>query len=348
VIEIIDKFGRSRRGSRRSLTYEEAYAAAELIISGRASPVQIGAFLMAERIKMETADEIGAFVDVMLKHSYKQKFPVSIDCTGGAYGRTHSFMATFPTAFVLASCGLPVTLHGNLKPRFRKAVTIIDLLQLLGVPIEQPSITNSLIQAGLETGVMIVPIEEWSPAIKKLRPIREEFGLHSILDIAEQYLRPTSAPYMATGVESEAAFERTVQIMKQIGIQRGIIAQGMDGSEDISVGCRTRTMIYNGGFPELFIVDPDMYGLGVSMPEKEWSAGEQLTASLSVLRNSADPELRNTVALNAAVRLWMANMVDSIEDGIRVALVSLEQGAARRKYETWISAAGRTIREDVG
>ena len=348
MIEIIDKFGRSRRGSRRSLTYEEAYAAAELIISGRASPVQIGAFLMAERIKMETADEIGAFVDVMLKHSYKQKFPVSIDCTGGAYGRTHSFMATFPTAFVLASCGLPVTLHGNLKPRFRKAVTIIDLLQLLGVPIEQPSITNSLIQAGLETGVMIVPIEEWSPAIKKLRPIREEFGLHSILDIAEQYLRPTSAPYMATGVESEAAFERTVQIMKQIGIQRGIIAQGMDGSEDISVGCRTRTMIYNGGFPELFIVDPDMYGLGVSMPEKEWSAGEQLTASLSVLRNSADPELRNTVALNAAVRLWMANMVDSIEDGIRVALVSLEQGAARRKYETWISAAGRTIREDVG
>lgn len=348
MIEIIDKFGRSRRGPRRSLTYEEAYEAAELIVSGRASPVQIGAFLMAERIKMETADEIGAFVDVMLMHSYKQKFPVSIDCTGGVYGRTHSFMATFPTAFVLASCGLPVTLHGNLKPRYRKAVTVIDLLQLLGVPIEQPSISNTLIQAGLESGVMIVPIEEWSPAIKRLRPIREEFGLHSILDIAEQYLRPTSAPYMATGVESEAAFERTVQIMKRIGVQRGIIVQGMDGSEDIGVGSRTRTIIFDGGFPELFIVDPEMYGLGGSVPEKEWSPAEQLSASLSVLRNSAEPELRNTVALNAAVRLWMTNMVDSIEDGIRVALVSLEQGAARRKYETWIATASRTFREDVG
>jgi len=84
------------------------------------------------------------------------------------------------------------------------------------------------------------------------------------------------------------------------------------------------------------------------VPEKEWSPAEQLSASLSVLRNSAEPELRNTVALNAAVRLWMTNMVDSIEDGIRVALVSLEQGAARRKYETWIAAASRTFREDVG
>jgi len=348
VIEIIDKFGRSRRGPRRSLTYEEAYQAAELIISGRASPVQIGAFLMAERIKIESADEIGAFVDVMLKYAYKQKFPVSIDCTGSVSGRTHSFMATFPTAFVLASCGLPVTLHGHMKSRYRGAVTMIDLLQLLGVPIEQPSITNTLIQAGLESGVMIVPIEEWSPALKRLRPIREEFGLYTILDIAEQYLRPTSAPYMATGVESESSFERTVQIMKRIGVQRGIIVQGMDGSEDIGVSCRTRTILFDGGFPELFIVDPDMYGLGATMPEKEWSASDQLAASLSVLRNNAEPELRNAVALNAAVRLWMANMVDSIEDGIRVALVSLEQGAARRKYETWIAAAGRTIREDVG
>lgn len=112
MINILKEVARGKRGA-RDLSYDEAYYAAESILGQTASPVQIGAFLIAERIKLESIEELEAFVTVCRKVAHREPVQQGLDCAGPYDGRTNSFVATFPTAFLLSAAGVPVTLHGS-------------------------------------------------------------------------------------------------------------------------------------------------------------------------------------------------------------------------------------------
>lgn len=330
--ELLKEVARGKKGA-KNLSYEQALQGAKMILSGEATPAQTAAFFVAERIKMETADELLAFVEALREYSLKHSIPGSVDCAGPYDGRKKSFFANFPAAFVAAACDVPVTLHGgdSLPPKW--GITLSDILHTLSIQAQGHK--QAFIEASRETGVLYVHAETWNDSLARLRPLREELGFRTMLNTVEKLLRYSDAPYMAAGVFHGTVFEKVADMMTRLGVERGIVVQGMEGSEDVPVHQRTRTLLVNKGTHELFIVDPEALGLQAEMPELEWSPKTHTDIALDVLRNEASLPFLNLVLLNSAIRLWIANKVPSIEIGIEAARVALTEGHALEKFEAW-------------
>lgn len=336
MLELLKEVGRGKRGA-KDLTYEQARQAAEMIRTHKATPAQIGAFFMAERIKTESLDEILAFTD-----SYRQAitpFPIpgSLDCAGPYDGRRTSFYATLPTAFVLAACGLPVALHSSpsLPPKWGIALT--DLMQELGVPLHADT-RDIYTKAATASGFLFVSTESWHPDLQAIRPLRLEIGVRTVLNTVEKLLRFSDAPYMAIGVYHGTVFEKVAQLLVKQGIEKGIVVQGMEGSEDVSVQKPTRTLLIHGDSYESLLIDPAAFGLKADLPEMEWTPRLQLDTALAVLKGEAALPYRNMVLLNSALRLWVTGSCSTIEEGLKRAEQTLEQGLAWKQLQLWLHA----------
>ncbi|MED0670708.1 anthranilate phosphoribosyltransferase [Aneurinibacillus aneurinilyticus] len=332
--ELLKEVARGKKGA-KNLSYEQSLQGAKMILSGEATPAQTAAFFVAERIKMETADELLAFVEALREHSLKHAVPQSIDCAGPYDGRKKSFFANFPAAFVTAACGVPVTLHSGdpLPPKW--GITLSDILNALS--IQARGHEQAFVEASHESGVLYVHAETWNDGLARLRPLREELGFRTMLNTVEKLLRYSDAPYMAAGVFHGTVFEKMAEMMTRLGVARGIVVQGMEGSEDVPVHQRTRTLLVSKDSHELFIIDPEALGLQTETPELEWSPRSQAAIALDVLKNEAPLPFFNLVLLNSAIRLWVAEKVPSIEAGIKAAKASLTEGHALEKFEAWRS-----------
>ncbi|MDF2671118.1 MAG: anthranilate phosphoribosyltransferase [Paenibacillus sp.] len=336
MITLIKEVGRGKRGA-RDLSYEEASHAAESILNGTATPVQIGAFLVAERIKMESPDELLAFIDSLRKHRITHPIEGSLDCAGPYDGRTRSFHSSLPTAFVLAACGLPTVLHASpsLPPKW--GITLIDVLAALNIDAQQLPRTN-WIKSAERSGVLFVPTEVWCPPLAVLRDIRQQLGLRTVYNTAEKLLRFGESPNMAVGVFHGTVFEKVTKLLMDLGVSKGIVSQGSEGSEDLPVDKRTRSYIIRDGSSELFIVDPDTYELMVENPVLDWTAHLQATIAMAVLENDAELPFLNAVLLNCAVRLWVCDRCSSIEEGVYMARHAITEGYALQKFREWKQA----------
>jgi len=336
MIEWIKEVGRGRKGA-KDLPYEEALKAAQTILTGQATPAQIGAFLIAERIKMETTEEIVAFVDSCRESFVPHPIANALDCAGPYDGRRTSFMATFPVAFVLGACGLPVTLHGSSSLPPKWGITLKDIVQSLSVPVSTDA-RQTLLTAAEQSKFLFVPTDEWCPALQNMRSIRLELGVRTVFNTVEKLLRFSNAPYMAVGVFHGTVFDKIAQLLIRVGVEKGIVVQGMEGSEDLTVTRLTRTLVIQNGEYEFVTIDPANYGLKTEIPEAEWTPELQLQMAVAVLQGEADTAFRNLVLLNSAVRLWVTGYSSSIEEGLEQARTALDEGAAWKQYQKWLSA----------
>ncbi|OYD07082.1 anthranilate phosphoribosyltransferase [Paludifilum halophilum] len=333
MFDLLKEVGRGKKGA-KNLTYEQACNAAERILTGKATSAQIGAFFMAERIKMESPEEILAFVEALRVHSIRYLLYGGIDCAGPYDGRRHSWIATLPTAFVLTACGLPVTLHGSPALPPKRGIALIDVLKEMGLSVRRCS--REALQAGADqSGFLFVPADSWCAPLRAIRPLREELGFRTLLNTAEKLIRFSDAPYMAIGVFHKTAFDKMTEILTHIGVHSGIIVQGTEGSEDLPVDRRSRAAILRKGRCETMIFDPDSYGLKKRMPNIEWTAKRQAQTISEVLQGSGEPAYRNMVLLNSAVRLWTAGRAESPEEGLERACHTLDRGLALHQYQWW-------------
>ncbi|TMV50843.1 anthranilate phosphoribosyltransferase [Paenibacillus mesophilus] len=336
MIHLLKEVARGKRGA-RDLTYEESLAAAEAIMTLRGTPAQIGAFLIAERIKLESVEELEAFVAVCRQYAHRTPVPDGIDCAGPYDGRKSSFMATFATSFLLASAGLPTTLHGTASLPPKWGVTLHDMLREAGIDAERLSREQSL-HAARETGVLYVPAEQWCSPLKELRPIREELGMRTVLNTAEKLIDYTHSPYLVYGVYHNTVFDRLARLLVKLGYRKALIVQGPEGSEELFIDRPTRTYRVENGEFRLQMFDPETLGLDTPLPQIEWTADEQLRVSESVMRGEADLAFYNLVLLNGAVRLHLAERVGSVEEGLYTCKSLLDNGQAWSVYARWRKA----------
>ncbi|MDF2723993.1 MAG: anthranilate phosphoribosyltransferase [Paenibacillus sp.] len=336
MIHLLKEVARGKRGA-RDLTYEESLAAAEAILTLEATPAQIGAFFIAERIKLESVEELEAFVSVCRSHAYRTAVPDSLDCAGPYDGRKSSFIATFATSFLLASAGLPVTLHGSrpLPPKW--GITLHDLLSAAGIDADSLS-AEQLLDASRRSGVLYVPAESWCPPLRGLRPIREELGMRTVLNTAEKLINYARSPYLVFGVYHNTVFDRLARLLIKLEYRKALIVQGPEGSEDLFIDRPTRTYKVEDGQFQLHVIDPEAFGLDTPLPDKEWTPAEQLSVTEAVLRGEADLAFTNQVLLNGAVRLHIAERVNSVEEGLYTSKALLDSGQAWTAYAAWRNA----------
>lgn len=331
--KLLKEVGRGKRGA-RDLSYDEAVLAAELILGLQATPAQLGAFLIAERIKMESVEELEAFVTVCRRHAYRGFNQHGLDCAGPYDGRKQSFLATFPTAFVLASAGLPVTLHGMASLPPKRGVGVHDVLRESGIDADSVP-RDKLVQAAVDTGVLYVPAEQWCPPLRALRPIRVELGMRTVLNTAEKLIDYAHSPYLVFGVYHNTVFERIARLATNLAYSKALVVQGAEGSEDVFIERPTRVYLVQGGEFALHVVDPDSYGLETPPPTVEWTPQAQLHAAEAALQGRGHIAFVNQVLLNAAVRLQLADKAESVEEGLYTCKALLEQGAPWELYRRW-------------
>jgi anthranilate phosphoribosyltransferase len=333
MIPLIKEVGRGKRGA-RDLSYDDAKRAADMILSGESTPVQTGAFLMAQRVKMESSDEILAFVDALRERSIRHPVPGGIDCAGPYDGRSKSFMATIAASFVTAACGVPVTLHGGATLPPKLGITLQEVMQHWGVQLNRQ---DTLIEAAAATGLLFVPSELWCPPLAAIRPLREELGLRTIFNTAEKLIRFSDSPYLAIGVYHGTVFEKMTELLQRLGIGRGLIIQGSEGSEDAMPDRRSRAFLVTPeSEAELTVIDPELYDLHTPVPERAWTAVLQAEETERVLKGDTEPAFFHMVLLNSAIRLWTAEAASSIEEGLERSLTALRQGAAYDVFRRWL------------
>ncbi|WP_028592693.1 anthranilate phosphoribosyltransferase [Paenibacillus massiliensis] len=345
MIDVLKEVGRGKRGA-RDLTYEEALQAAEHILGGTATPAQIGAFLAAERIKMESVEELEAFVLTCRKYAQRPALQQGIDFAGPYDGRVSSFIATFPTAFLLAAAGLPVTLHGTspLPPKW--GITLSILLKELGIHPEQAA-NELMARAAVTSGVTYMHAEAWCQPLKRLRSIRVELGLRTVLNTMEKLVDYNHSPYIVFGVFHNTVFERTAKLLNRLNYQSALIIQGVEGSEDLHINRPTRTYRLDAGHTTMEVIDPEMFGLEAELPEMTWTPAAQIRVTEEVLRGEGHMAFMNQVLLNGAVRLHVAGRVDSIEEGIYTCKLLLENGEAWRTYTGWRSVMQESLQAEA-
>lgn len=331
----LKEVARGKRGA-RDLSYEDAKKAAEAILDLKASPAQIGAFLIAERIKMESLEELIAFITAARERSVRIPVHQGIDCTGPYDGRSSSYYASFGAAFVLAAAGLPVTLHGSdsLPPKW--GITVPDMLRTKGIELEEIPQEQLLAAAG-NSGILIIPTEKWCPSLAQLRPIRTELGMRTVFNTVEKLLDLSVSPYLAIGIFHNTVFERMSQLITRLGYRKGLIVQGVEGSEDLHIDRPTRVYAVENGEAVMQTFDPEVYELKAEVPEVIWTPQLQMQVTEALLEGGGDRAFANQVILNAGVRLHLAERVPSLEEGIAVSRLALQDGSAAAKYTQWLA-----------
>ncbi|MCY8006853.1 anthranilate phosphoribosyltransferase [Bacillus haynesii] len=337
----IKEVARGKRGA-RDLAYEEAKQAAEAIITGNASPAQTAAFLIAERIKTESPEELLAFTEALRNSSEtlslsKAVKDAVIDFAGPYTGR-HSFLATIPVSLLLAGNGVPAFLHGSdaLPPKY--GTSIKDVLDKLGIPSE----TNLAQTAHSleEASIGFAAAETFCKPFVRMRKIREEIGVRTVLNTAEKLVNFSDADKLMMGAFHRTAIQKMHPVFQRLTYKEVFIVQGAEGSEDVPVHRGSFVFAIKNGEIDSFILKPEEYGLYAEEAKlnKPLSAEEQAEKITAVLAGdeSADTEYeRKQVIMNTALRYYLFGHCTAIEEGVRTAEKQLKEKAGLEALERW-------------
>ena len=321
-------------GSRlaKNLSPGDAHEAMRLVLHGEVTRAQIGAFLIALRVKEETAEELVAFADAARALASRLPSPSGplLD-VAEAYDGKERTMPVAPTAsFIVAGAGLPVLLHGSSDIPAKYGLTSGEVLAHLGVPTDGDCLdAASRLSA---SGIAYLHAAQFCPALERLKPIRQELGLRTVLNTVEKLLDPGRATCHVVGAFHGPALERLPQVMRGLGHTRGAVVQGTEASCDFSLSRTTRLIRFSAAGTEAVRLTPESLGIApvpdVAVPEG--GAAACAAATLAVLTGEQHP-LRAGALLTAGAWLWLAGRADTPQAGLAMARESLDSGRAHAR-----------------
>jgi len=315
----------------RSLTEDEAAAVMREIMSGEATPAQIGAFVTALRIKGEAVEEITGLARTMRANAVKVEtsLPVVDSCgTGGDASGT--FNISTGAALVAAAAGAVVAKHGNRAMSSRCGSA--DVLEGLGVNIELDAagVARCLEQVGI--GFMFAPL--FHPAMKYAGPPRREIGIRTVFNILGPLTNPAGARAQVLGVASAALVPKLAAALRALGTERVLVVHGADGLDEFTVCAETAVCELKDGETTEYTVTPEEFDISRATPES--LAGGSLADNVSIIRDvllGAPGAPRDAVLLNAAAVLLVAGVAGDFRQGVRLAVEALDTGRAQETLE---------------
>src|SRR5215468_10775306 len=241
----------------RSLSESEAEAAFDIIMSGNATPSQMGAFLIALRVRGETVEEITGAARIMRAKAVAIDAPPgTIDTCGTGGDSSGSFNISTASALVAASCGVPVAKHGNRALSSQSGSA--DVLTALGVNIEADlKVVRSCL---LEIGIGFLMAPRHHSATRHVAPTRVELGTRTIFNLLGPLSSPASAPRQLVGVFAPEWVRPMAEVLGRLGLERAWVVHG-DGLDELTTAGVTRVAEYKDGRVDAFDVAPEDFGL---------------------------------------------------------------------------------------
>jgi anthranilate phosphoribosyltransferase len=317
-----------------SLTRDEAASAFAVMMSGEATPSQMGGLLMALRVRGETVDEITGAVTTMRAKMLKVDAPSNaIDVVGTGGDASGSYNISTCAAFIVAGAGIPVAKHGNRALSSRSGAA--DVLAALGVRIDvgPDVIARCIREAGI--GFMFAPAHH--PAMKHVAPTRVELATRTIFNLLGPLSNPAGVRRQMVGVFSRQWTEPLAHVLKNLGCERAYVVHGSDGLDEITTAGPTSVATLENGRVRSFEIAPEDVGLPKAKPEslRGGDAEANAAALLSVLKGTKGP-FRDVAVFNAAAALVVAGRAENLKDGVAVATKSLDSGEAEGRLDRLI------------
>lgn len=319
---------------REHLSTEEASAAMETILTGRASPAQIAAFLVALRMKGETVEELVGFARAMRRMAE----PIAVDtgdeplldtCGTGGDG-AGTFNISTLAALVVAGAGVRVAKHGNRS--ISSQCGSADLLEAMGIPvaISAEQAARAIREIGI--GFLFAPVMH--TAMKHAQPVRVDLKMRTVFNLLGPLTNPAGATAQLAGAPSRHAAELIAGALAALGLERGFVVHGSDGLDEITTTGPTLVFEIRHGRVERRNVTPADFGVATVSAE-ELRGGDRLrnlAIARAVLAGCPGPQ-REIVLVNASAGLVAAGLAASFRDGLQLAAASIDSGAARAKAE---------------
>jgi anthranilate phosphoribosyltransferase len=321
----------------KALTRAEAEQAFDVVMSGEATPSQLGGFLMALRVRGETVDEIAGAVAVMRAKVLPVEAPAdAIDVVGTGGDAVGTYNISTTTAFVVAGAGVPVAKHGNRALSSKSGAA--DVLTALGVKIDLPPemIARCIREAGI--GFMFAPAHH--SAMKHVGPTRTELGTRTIFNILGPLANPAGVKRMLVGVFSPDWIGPMANALRDLGAESAWIVHGAGGVDEMTLAGPTKVATLRNGAVTTFELTPAEVGLDPAPLDaiKGGDAAHNAEALRAVLGGARGP-YRDTVLLNAGAALVVAGRAGDIHQGIRLATFSIDQGQAHAHLDRLVSVS---------
>jgi anthranilate phosphoribosyltransferase len=320
-----------------ALTLGESAHVFDRMMSGEASPSQMGALLMALRVRGETIDEITGAVTTMRAKMLPVEAPAdAIDVVGTGGDASGSYNISTCAALIVAGAGVPVAKHGNRALSSRSGAA--DVLAALGVRIDlaPAAITRCIDEARI--GFMFAPAHH--PAMKHVGPTRVEIGTRTIFNLLGPLSNPAGVRRQMVGVFSRQWVEPLAHVLKNLGSERAFVVHGSDGLDEITTAGTTSIASLENGNVRNFEIAPEDVGLAKVRPEalRGGDAKTNAEALSGVLKGRAGP-FRDVAILNAAAALVVAGRATQLEEGVALANKSLDSGAAEGALDRLIAVS---------
>lgn len=311
----------------RPLTSSEASTAFEVILSGEASPAQIGSFVTALRVRGETIDEIAAGVSVMRANAMKVKTPTHVLDTCGTGGDgSGSYNISTAVALVAAACGAYVAKHGTLAQSSKSGSS--DVLQALGVELNLSA--NALAQCINDVGIGFLFAPNHHATMRHVAPIRKELGFRTIFNLLGPLSNPAGANRQLLGVFDKQWVEPLAQVLKKLGSERAWVVHGSDGMDELTTTGPSTVASLRKGEVNVFEVTPEDAGLARAKPEDlVGGTPSENAAAMTALLDGEVGAYRDIVLFNAAAALVVCHKAETLKEGVEMAALAIDDGGAK-------------------
>lgn len=325
----------------REIFHDEMISLMRQIMGGEVSPVMIAAIVTGLRVKKETIGEIAAAASVMRELSTKVVVPYDrhfVDIVGTGGDSAHSFNISTTSIFVAAAAGAKVAKHGGRSVSSSSGSA--DVLEALGANINlSPEKVAACIE---ECGIGFMFAPNHHSAMKHVAPVRREMGVRTLFNILGPLTNPAGAPNTLMGVFHPDLVGIQARVMQRLGAERVLVVHGKDNLDEISLGAATLVGELKDGEIREYEVHPEDFGLQMmSLRNLRVGSAEESKAMMLGALDNQPGAAREIVCLNAGAALYVANVADSIGDGIAKAREAIASGAARAKLAAFVEASQR-------
>ena len=328
--------------SKEDLTYDEAYAVMNEIMSGETTPTQNAAFLASlstKSAKAETTSEISGCAAAMRDHATKVETGMDVlEIVGTGGDNAHSFNISTTSALVAAAGGVKVAKHGN-RAASSKCGTA-DCLEALGVNIEQSP--ERCVELLKEVGMCFFFAQKYHTSMKYVGAIRRELGFRTVFNILGPLTNPASPTMQLLGVYDEYLVEPLAQVLMVFGVKRGMVVYGTDKLDEISLSSPTKVCEIKDGWFKTYTITPEQFGLERCTKDelKGGTPAENAAITRAILAGEKGAH-RNAVLMNAGAALYIAGKADSMNDGIKLAAELIDSGKAAKTLENFVEVSTR-------